>query len=303
MTESEISQMELTDTMRIKGESIHFWNEVSAISSDLRRNIIGADHTRGMELDSIALKLSPLAEKLLQDLKGRVNNTGDAPPESEYDLADDNRSKSNDLTADEATKEKDPQERLEDAQEKRDSQQEEEMVRELKQRDTEVKMHEQQHISSAGGHIRSGPSYSYQIGPDGKRYAIGGEVSIDVSPVPDNPEATILKAQTVRRSALAPSSPSAADHAVAADANRMERNARRQIEQRRQQEINGEELVPERSLPRNARVMHSTKKSPQQRVTIERAYRAPQKMHSDREIQITVPSQQTMQTPSDSVEV
>ena len=59
-------------------------------------------------------------------------------------------------------------------------------LKELKARDTEVRTHENAHQSS-GGQLAGSPSYTYQTGPDGQRYAIGGEVSIDVSPEDDPP--------------------------------------------------------------------------------------------------------------------
>ena len=49
-------------------------------------------------------------------------------------------------------------------------------------------------------------------------YAVGGEVQIDVSEIPGDPQATIDKMQTVRAAALAPAEPSSADRAIAADA-------------------------------------------------------------------------------------
>src|SRR4051812_8023143 len=70
-------------------------------------------------------------------------------------------------------------------------------LKELKARDTEVRNHENAH-QSAGGQFAGSPSYTYQAGPDGRRYAIGGEVSIDVSPEKD-PAATIAKMESVRR--------------------------------------------------------------------------------------------------------
>src|SRR5690606_14550048 len=74
--------------------------------------------------------------------------------------------------------------------------------------------------------------YSYQQGPDGKQYAVGGEVGIDVSSVPNNPQATIQKMQQVRAAALAPAEPSGADHAVAAKAAQAEAQAREQLAER-----------------------------------------------------------------------
>ena len=104
-------------------------------------------------------------------------------------------------------------------------------VDELKRRDREVRAHEQAHMAAAGGHALGGPSYSFQTGPDGHRYAIGGEVKIDTSPVRDDPRATIAKAQTVRAAALAPADPSGADRAVAAAAAKMESEAQRALSQ------------------------------------------------------------------------
>lgn len=99
-------------------------------------------------------------------------------------------------------------------------------VRELQDRDQEVRTHEQAHIAAGGGVVQGSATYTYETGPDGKQYAIGGEVAVDVSSVPGDPDATQDKAQTIRRSALAPASPSAQDQNVAAKAARMEAEAR-----------------------------------------------------------------------------
>jgi hypothetical protein len=103
--------------------------------------------------------------------------------------------------------------------------QESEEVRELKQRDAEVKAHEQAHMAAGGGLIQGGANYTYEKGPDGVMYAVGGEVKIDTSPA-RTAEQTITKAQQIRRAALAPAQPSATDRAVAAAASQMEAQAR-----------------------------------------------------------------------------
>lgn len=102
----------------------------------------------------------------------------------------------------------------------------EQQLRELKQRDAEVRAHERAHMAAAGQHAMGGAQYTYQAGPDGRRYAIGGHVNIDTSSVPDDPEASEEKAQQVRRAALAPGDPSAQDMQVAAQAAQMEAEAR-----------------------------------------------------------------------------
>lgn len=109
------------------------------------------------------------------------------------------------------------------------------MVEQLEQRDREVRAHEQAHLASAGAYAAGGASYTYQQGPDGKRYAVGGEVPIDLSKEP-TPEATIQKMQIVRKAALAPASPSAADRRIAAAATSKEALARQEIQQQEQAE-------------------------------------------------------------------
>lgn len=111
---------------------------------------------------------------------------------------------------------------------------EQDQQRELKKRDQEVRRHEQAHIAAAGSHARGGPSFEFKIGPDGKRYAVAGEVQIDTSPVGNDPQATITKMQQVRRAALAPANPSAQDRAVAASAASEERKARAELVEQRQ---------------------------------------------------------------------
>lgn len=90
-------------------------------------------------------------------------------------------------------------------------------VRKLAARDREVRAHEAAH-KAVGGPYAGAASFTFQSGPDGRRYAVGGEVPIDVSAVPGDPDATIRKLRTVRRAALAPAEPSAQDRRVAASA-------------------------------------------------------------------------------------
>ena len=102
-------------------------------------------------------------------------------------------------------------------------------VRELKQRDRQVRTHEQAHLAAAGSLAQGGPSFKFQRGPDGQQYAVGGEVNIDISAEPGDPNATIEKAQRIRRAALAPANPSAQDRSVAAAATRIESEARAEL--------------------------------------------------------------------------
>lgn len=117
------------------------------------------------------------------------------------------------------------------------------LIAELKRRDREVRAHEQAHLAAAGPYAKGGARFTYQRGPDGKNYAIGGEVSIDTSPVRGDPEATLRKAEQVRRAANAPAQPSAQDRAVAADAAAMAIQARIDIARERQEEQREEDDV------------------------------------------------------------
>lgn len=103
------------------------------------------------------------------------------------------------------------------------------VIAELAARDREVRTHEQAHVAAGGELITSGPSYTYQVGPDRRRYAVGGEVGIDTSPVRGDPEATLDKAARIAAAAMAPAQPSAQDRRVAAQAGQMAAQARLEI--------------------------------------------------------------------------
>ncbi|SIP99214.1 putative metalloprotease CJM1_0395 family protein [Aquipseudomonas alcaligenes] len=108
-------------------------------------------------------------------------------------------------------------------------------IAELASRDREVRAHEQAH-AAVGGAYAGAPTYTFTRGPDGKRYAIGGEVSIDSSPIPNDPEATLRKMELVQRAALAPAEPSAQDRRVAAQAAAQATQARAELAQLRREE-------------------------------------------------------------------
>jgi len=99
-------------------------------------------------------------------------------------------------------------------------------LQQLQARDREVRAHEAAHVAAGGRYVTGGPSFTYQRGPNGRFYAVGGEVSIDVSAVPSNPQATLEKAEVVRRAALAPAQPSPQDLRVASNATRLASRAR-----------------------------------------------------------------------------
>lgn len=122
----------------------------------------------------------------------------------------------------------DGQRKQQDPKQQEQQQRQEQQVQDLVERDKEVRTHEQAH-QSAGGEYASSPTYQFTQGPDGKRYATGGEVQIDTSVVPGDPAATIAKMQQIRSAALAPAEPSAQDLAVARSAAASEAKARKEL--------------------------------------------------------------------------
>ena len=100
-------------------------------------------------------------------------------------------------------------------------------VAKLAARDREVRIHEAQHAAAAGG-MASGVQYDYEMGPDGKMYAVGGRVRITVTPG-QTPEETLAKARQLRAAANAPADPSGQDLTVAARASQMEAEALQKI--------------------------------------------------------------------------
>jgi hypothetical protein len=112
-----------------------------------------------------------------------------------------------------------------------------------------VRAHEQAH-AAVGGSYAGAPSYTYVRGPDGQRYAVAGEVSIDTSAVAGDPQATLSKMEIVVRAALAPAEPSAQDLRVAAQAQAQMVQARVELAELRLSEA--AEGQAERAQPREA---------------------------------------------------
>lgn len=182
------------------------------------------DNLRREVIEPVAAMERSAAEKgLMADEKSRNGNS--SAPTTYEDV------KTKGLEYRQAVVEKDSQsgseqekqsssgEEKDDPQQQKEEQAEQKRIAELKARDQEVKVHEQAH-AAIGGQYAGAPSYEYETGPDGQQYAVGGEVRIDVSEVPNDPRATIQKMQQVKAAALAPAEPSNADRSVAAQASR-----------------------------------------------------------------------------------
>ncbi|MBO2637080.1 hypothetical protein I6M42_10475 [Shewanella algae] len=121
-----------------------------------------------------------------------------------------------------------PDEAQQKQQQNRESREQQALEREidsLMKRDTQVRSHEQAHAAVGGIHAGQ-PAFEFEKGPDGKRYAVEGEVQIDVSVVNGDPLATMAKMKQVYAAAMAPVDPSMADIRVAAEAMRKYNQAR-----------------------------------------------------------------------------
>ncbi len=110
-------------------------------------------------------------------------------------------------------------------------------IRKLQVRDREVRAHETAH-AAAGGAYAGSPTYTFERGPDGQPYAVGGAVSIDISPIKGDPQATLQKAQQIRAAALAPAEPSVQDMKVAQKAQAMASTARMEVSQELEDDLN-----------------------------------------------------------------
>jgi len=139
-----------------------------------------------------------------QQAQDNDENVNDSPENSRQSVSADGESETNDSAQ---VNEGTAQDRIKEFAEQQ-------TIKELQLRDREVRSHELAH-ATAGGPYTGSPSYSFEVGPDGKKYAVEGEVSVDLEPIDGNPRATIAKMQKVYNAALAPANPSIQDMRIA----------------------------------------------------------------------------------------
>ena len=119
-------------------------------------------------------------------------------------IADDNQSTTSQFNDENTTSTNDGTEspaNSETAVDAKQKQAEQKTIDELKARDREVRAHELAH-ARVGGQYAGAPTYEFQYGYDGRRYAVGGEVQIDISKE-SSPEKTLQKMEQVIASAMA----------------------------------------------------------------------------------------------------
>ena len=180
------------------------------VASDKERGRTPAQNNEQVDFASLR-KQAELANDVIGDNSER--SAQDSPQDNDKE---DNEQSSN--SKGELTEEQGSQEGSEKSKEALFAEQQE--VKSLKLRDQEVRSHELAH-AAVGGAYTGAPNYSFEVGPDGNKYAIGGEVSVDLAPVDGNPSATIAKMQKVHAAALAPANPSIQDTRVAASAAKL----------------------------------------------------------------------------------
>jgi len=108
-----------------------------------------------------------------------------------------------------------------------EKQKQQQVINKLKAIEKRVIAHELAH-KSVGGELAGAIRYKYVVGPNGKRYIVGGEVPIHIRKG-KTPEETIKIAEKVKAAALAPSDPSPQDLKVAAMATALEMQAKAEL--------------------------------------------------------------------------
>lgn len=113
----------------------------------------------------------------------------------------------------------------------------EDPLKALRDRDMEVRTHENEHLNNAGEFARGGPVFDMATSRGGQSFAVGGKVNVDISEIANDPKKTIDKMQRLRRAALAPATPSGQDRSVAAEASGKEAEAQEKLNRQREAAI------------------------------------------------------------------
>lgn len=181
------------------------------VSSDRERGRTPAQNSENIDFASLKEK-AELANNTISEQKGdQQDEHKDKQKGGEKNQDSALHSKINEIQDDESTNNSSKGDSLDN------DVQQERIINELQRRDKEVRSHELAH-AAVGGSFTGAPHYSFKTGPDGQKYAVGGEVSVDLSTIAGNPTATIAKMQKVHAAALAPANPSVQDTQVAASA-------------------------------------------------------------------------------------
>lgn len=184
------------------------------VASDKERGRTPAQNNEQVDFASLR-KQAELANDAINDSSGNERSDQGGQQSGAENLADE----ANEQSSDDTTETTQGQESARSAQQSSaEASAEKQIIRNLESRDKEVRNHERAH-AAVGGVFTGAPSYAFEVGPNGKKYAVDGEVSVDVTPIAGDPKETIAKMKKVQAAALAPANPSSQDIRVAASAS------------------------------------------------------------------------------------
>ncbi len=123
----------------------------------------------------------------------------------------------------------------------------EERIRDLKDRDRQVRQREEAHVRAAGSLASGGAKYRYEIGPDGKQYAVEGHTDIKVRQG-NTPEERLRNAHRAEQAASAGGAVTPKSSQTLAEARREAAEAKREIE-KEQKETNEDLPSPMNPAP------------------------------------------------------
>lgn len=184
------------------------------VASDKERGRTPAQNNEQVDFASLRKQAEQASESISGGTGGNEGSAQDSQQDASQDPSNENNEQNN--TGSESVDDQDTA--ITEQQANAEAFAEKQVIRNLEIRDKEVRTHEMAH-AAVGGAYTGSPSYSYEIGPDGKKYAVEGEVAVDLTPIAGDPKETIAKMKKVQAAALAPASPSAQDTRVAASAS------------------------------------------------------------------------------------
>ena len=208
-----------TDSLRRENQQREVIAKPEAANQSAAEKGVASDKERGRtpaqnneQVDFANLRKQ--AEQASESISGGTGGNEGSAQDSQQDASNENNEQNN--TGSESVDGQDTA--ITEQQANAEAFAEKQVIRNLEIRDKEVRTHEMAH-AAVGGAFTGSPSYSYEIGPDGKKYAVEGEVAVDLTPIAGDPKETIAKMKKVQAAALAPASPSAQDTRVAASAS------------------------------------------------------------------------------------
>lgn len=201
----------------INNVTTNFYTVSPLVNQPVGRQVVGQEST---ELKSSSFRAAEQTAESGRQQNRRLPGDNPSQDTEQARLATGNNSSNRNVVDEQQKRKQQAQQEQREAEQK--------VIEQLSARDREVRAHEQAH-AAVGGQYAGSPTYTYQRGPDGVSYAVGGEVSIDTSPIPNDPEATLRKAEQIARAASAPAEPSGQDRSVAAQAAKMAQEARIEI--------------------------------------------------------------------------